>query len=122
MRLTQHKNIMDRHEPLLNDFPMERLDATRHIGRAVAVRAVIDFEFRNRSIKKFVKQHLETVETEDNPILKKHANAAIARHLQAEPAWDKAHDTWRALKKGALSDASLLSWERACNVQSILRR
>jgi hypothetical protein len=122
MRLTQHTNIMERHEALMRDFLTERLDATRHVGRAVAVRAVIDFGLKRTVIQDYVHQHLETVETLEHHDLKRLANAAIGRHLRGKPAWDRACRSWRALKRAALSDTSLVSWERACIAQSISRR
>ena len=122
MRLTQHADIMERHEAIFRDFLTERIDATRHIGRAISVRAVIDFGLKRTDADDYVSRHLDTVESVESRDLKRLANAAIGRHLQGKPAWDRACRSWRSLKRAALSDASLVSWEGACVVQSPSRR
>ncbi len=110
-RLTDHADIMRQCEMLFREFLAERLPAQRHLGRAVAVRAVIDFFFMRESSEDSLGHHLNNVETA-GPHLKELSNAAVGRHLRAAAGRAEARDTWRALRESVLSDAELVAWER----------
>lgn len=120
-RLTGEANIMERHEELLRQLLQGQLAVERHVGRTLAVRAVVDFFFIRTDLDDLVQRHLETVETNAG-VLKSTANAAIGRISRDRPEWDRARDTWRVLREGQLADASLASWEQACRGASILKQ
>ena len=116
-RLTTNKDIMDKCETQFRDFLYERLDAARYIGRTLAVRAVIDFQFFETDMERSLNKHLENVEG-DNRDLKRMSNAAIGRHMKVAPEWENARNSWLKLRELAISDASLISFERACQASS----
>lgn len=124
IRLTQtpYEVIGDNHEELFREYLAEKLDAPRHLGRTVAVRAAIDFEFSKTSIDNLVEQHLETVETVEHKKIKSLANEAIRRQLENKPGWEKAHREWRSLKSKELSDSFLIEWERKCIVRAMQKK
>jgi len=120
-RLTIHTNVMEQCEFLFRDFLSERLDAAQYIGRTLAVRAVIDFQFFGTDINRSLRRHLENVEG-DNRDLKRLSNVAIGDHAKVAPEWTKARSSWRRLRKTVISDAELVSFERACIAQAARRR
>ena len=110
-RLTPHGGLGDS-EGQFRDFLTEELPANKHIGRVLAIRAVIDFWFWRKQLDGDpTADHLENVEGTDVS-LKSLSNAALGRMPQVHTATDSAFDTWRHLRKGAISDASLVSVER----------
>jgi hypothetical protein len=110
-RLTSHADIMGRHRALFQEFLREELPANRHVGRTVAVRAVIDFYFMRNDLDDSLHSHLESVEL-SVPNFRRLANDAIGRHSQIAPGWYKARDTWHTLKAATISDTMLVSLER----------
>jgi hypothetical protein len=119
--LTDHTDVMEKHGALFRNFLEQHLSANRHIGRAIAVRATIDYIFTTTNLEASLQRHLENVEGA-NQVLKRASNAAIARHSKAAPEWKTAQDKWRLLKRKALSDKALVTWERACLTAAIRRR
>jgi hypothetical protein len=119
-RLTSQTDVMDRHEELFRDYLEERLNAVSHVGRAIAVRAVIDYIFLQTNLEDSLRGHLENVEGEDAK-LRQLSNAAIGQHLKVSPEWKTACRKWRKLKKAALLDETLFSWERLC-VSAAMRK
>lgn len=118
-RLMSRHDGAGRHDILLREYLTEDLVANRHVGRAIAVRAIIDFYFVRAVSQDSMQFHLDAVEGDDAD-LKQLSNGAIGRHLLNAPGQHRARDTWRALCETAVSDEALLSWERACIVRSIL--
>jgi hypothetical protein len=122
VRLTTHAHVMERHDALFRDFLTERrLDAARYIGRVIAIRSVIDYEFDTTDLNRHLHSHLENVEG-DNQDLKRLSNNAIPRLMQVDPGWKKARAAWRKLKKTAISNDTLKSFETACMVHGTVRR
>jgi len=119
-RITAHPSaiINERCEALFREYLAERLVLHRHIGRVIAVRAVIDWYFMRESLDDSMRWHLDAVETGD-PKLKAMSNAAVGRNLQYAAGRAIARDTWRALREGAVSDDALVSWERAATLRSL---
>lgn len=97
-------------------FLTEEMPGNWHLGRVLAVRSVIDFWFFCDERTDAVIGHLENVEKQ-NVRLKSLSNAALGRMPRVRKAVDNARDTWRPLRAGMLSDASLLSLERKSSGQ-----
>ena len=112
--LTAHDidTIAGEYERLVRQLLSEQLNVFKHAGRAVAVRGAIDFEFAKGDIRKPLDSLLEAVEETASATLKQAANEAIARHLKGASAEREARRTWRELRRGQLSDVSLVRWEQ----------
>jgi hypothetical protein len=121
-RLTTAKNIKHDYEVLFRRFLKgSGLTAERHVGRALGIRAVIDFHFVRHDPQKSLEWHLDTVEGED-PDLKRLANEAIGRIKQQAAATERTISSWKTLRKNELSDSSLIDWERLCRIASAHRK
>ncbi len=97
----------------------ELLSLPQHLGRALAVRGVIDYYFTRERLDDAERHHMDLVETSDEPQLKTLANAALGRGLQSAAGRAHARDTWTALREAELSDSALAAWERDAMIRSI---
>lgn len=120
-RITEYPTalISEQAESLFREYLSERIVVHRHVGRVIAVRAVIDWYFMRESSRDSMEFHLDAVETGD-PQLKAMSNAAVARNLQSAAGRQLALDTWTALRAGDVSDDALVSWERDATLRSLL--
>ena len=100
-------------------FLDELLTITRHLGRTLAVRAVIDYYFERELLDDADRSQLEMVETGDAK-LRSLANAALGRRLQSAAGRAHARDTWKKLREAELSDNALVVWERAALIHWLL--
>lgn len=98
---------------LFHDFLREELTAERQLGRALIVRAVIDYYFFRANPNESKNVFLDEVEVGDSET-RELANEALARHRTATPAWNMARESWQELRGKVLSDEALQSWEREC--------
>lgn len=111
LRLTDHRNVLERYDPLFRDFLLEVVPINRLTGRVLAIRAVVDFWFVKAAGTDRTTPMLEAVEGSD-PILKSLANNALGRIPMAEKQFETAFETWRKLRESTISDDALIEAER----------
>jgi hypothetical protein len=112
-RLTGNGEPME-HAKLFRELLSETLPANQHIGRALAIRAIVDYEFATE--RDSTPAHLENVEGADIR-LKSLSNAALGRMQQRRIAMDEARRSWILIRANEISDNALESAERNAMVR-----
>ena len=92
--------------PFVEEYLTEKHSVSGHIGRAITVRAIIDWYFWKERRRDILEERLEAVET-GSPVIRRLANESVAKHEETQRAADSAFDTWHAVRKGELSDENL---------------
>jgi hypothetical protein len=105
-------------EASLRSFLENELAANWHVGRVLAVRAVVDYWFMRDRQRDPAADHLESVEGSDVE-LKSLANAALGRMPEVRKAVEQAFERWQHVREGAISDDALVSAERDAMLQWI---
>ena len=101
---------------LFRGFLIEKLPANWYVGRALAIRAVVDFWFLCDAQSRDSEMLLEAVETA-SPSVRSLANDALGRMPQVHRDTDFARDKWLRLRESVVSDAALVSLERTAMIR-----
>ncbi len=96
---------------LLRGFLTEEVPAAWHVGRVLAIRAVIEFWFVRNSQRECSEMSLDDVGGATAE-MKKRARASAERMRDYRKAMDTTLRRWRQLCHGSISDAALASFER----------
>ena len=96
----------DNFAPFVEEYFTQRHSVSGHIGRAITVRAIIDWYFWKERRRDILAERLDDVET-GHPVIRRLANEAISKHEETQRAADSAFDTWQAIRQGELSDDQL---------------
>lgn len=109
-RLIPHATIAEA-DRLFRAFLMEKLPANWHVGRVLAVRAVVDYWFLRDQERQSSTMLLDAVEGPDVE-LKSLANEALGRGPRIRKETRAARVAWRRLRKTDISDLALETAER----------